>query len=571
MLTIDFFPSAWRSFLTHPLVLGIMFLLPALFFLQPMPIDETRYLAVAWEMRQTGNFLVPHLNGEWYSHKPPLLFWLINLGWLIAGVHAWVARAMILLCSVASLLLLKSVALRLGATRSAAHTTMWILVGAFYFAAFANAIMFDVLLSTCVLATMLGLLDIEQGDKRRGILLMGTALGLGILAKGPVMLLDVCFAVLTAPWWSDKVRANAGAFFTAVGLSVLLGVLIALAWAIPAAIYGGSEYAHAIFLHQTVDRMAQSFAHRRPLWWYLWVLPIMLLPWSFVLRLTSINFKFRTNNTHSAQSAMSNAMPSGDEQEQRITRFTLGWVVPTFIVFSLISGKQPHYLLPLFPGVALLLGFALARNKLTVRVGLFGLLLLAVGALLASLPYFAMRDPKLELLAPIWPLWGLLIAACGLTLVIFRNHFSAPAVPAIACLIVVLVGKCALVQGLGPRYDMRAIATQVKAAQDRGQAIVHLGWHHGVYEFAGRLNKPLPTITPDKLADFAREHPDALVISFYKRFRFPATPIYRQPFRGGSVAIWHIQDALSANTDSINGSQKEDGELLPAEDSEQNE
>ena len=51
-----------------------------------LPVDETRYLAVAWEMRVGGHWLVPRLNGEIYSHKPPLLFWLVNLVWTITGV-----------------------------------------------------------------------------------------------------------------------------------------------------------------------------------------------------------------------------------------------------------------------------------------------------------------------------------------------------------------------------------------------------------------------------------------------------------------------------------------------------
>ncbi|MDP1533672.1 MAG: dolichyl-phosphate-mannose--protein mannosyltransferase, partial [Rubrivivax sp.] len=40
------------------------------------PIDETRYVGVAWEMWLRGDFLVPFKNGEPYSHKPPLLFWM---------------------------------------------------------------------------------------------------------------------------------------------------------------------------------------------------------------------------------------------------------------------------------------------------------------------------------------------------------------------------------------------------------------------------------------------------------------------------------------------------------------
>ena len=51
-----------------------------------LPIDETRYLTVAWESHQEGNHLVSHLNGETYAHKPPLLFWLINAVWKITGV-----------------------------------------------------------------------------------------------------------------------------------------------------------------------------------------------------------------------------------------------------------------------------------------------------------------------------------------------------------------------------------------------------------------------------------------------------------------------------------------------------
>ena len=50
-------------------------------WLRPLwPVDETRYASVAWEMWLRGDFLVPYINGEPYSHKPPLLFWLIQLG-----------------------------------------------------------------------------------------------------------------------------------------------------------------------------------------------------------------------------------------------------------------------------------------------------------------------------------------------------------------------------------------------------------------------------------------------------------------------------------------------------------
>ena len=41
--------------------------------------DEPRYAQVAREMLENKNFILPHLNGEVYPDKPPLLFWLIDL------------------------------------------------------------------------------------------------------------------------------------------------------------------------------------------------------------------------------------------------------------------------------------------------------------------------------------------------------------------------------------------------------------------------------------------------------------------------------------------------------------
>ena len=58
----------------------------ALLYRQALPIDETRYLSVAWEMWMRGDFLVPHINGDPYAHKPPLLFWIINSSWFVFGV-----------------------------------------------------------------------------------------------------------------------------------------------------------------------------------------------------------------------------------------------------------------------------------------------------------------------------------------------------------------------------------------------------------------------------------------------------------------------------------------------------
>ena len=57
--------------------------------------------------------------------------------------------------------------------------------------------------------------------------------------------------------------------------------IIALAWALPAAAFGGPDYANAILIRQTEERMVYSYAHNRPWWWYLSLLPVLLYPYSF--------------------------------------------------------------------------------------------------------------------------------------------------------------------------------------------------------------------------------------------------------------------------------------------------
>ena len=526
--------ALWRYIVEHPLFLGLILLAPIVWLLGPVPIDETRYLAVAWEMRQTGEFIVPHLNGATYAHKPPLLFWLINIGWLFTGVHAWTGRAVTLACSLLSLVLVQRLTLRLTASVAAARLSMWFLLGAIYFAAFANAIMFDVPLATCVLFAVHGLVDLVDGRTRRGVLVTGAAIGLGILVKGPVMLLDIAFVALAAPWWApDALRDRRARYFGSFALAFLLGAAIGLAWAIPAALHGGDAYARAIFLKQTFDRIEAvkgASTHGRPIWWYGVVFPLMLLPWPLAFR-----------------GSWTKMLALGRE---RAVRLGLVWVVPTFIAFSLIGGKQPHYLLPIIPGIALMLGIGLDRGALRVRVHLFALFLIGLGILFAMIPHYASTRDSYEYFGDTSPLWGAVVAAIGLGLLLRARRIEHPAWPTLATLAVVLMVKLAVIQGPGDRYDMQPISAQIAAAQSSGQPIVHLGWHHGVYEFAGRLTQPLPVLEDaDAFAAWARQHPDGLVVSFYGRFRFRAKPLFTQAFRGVEASIWRASDALASGVD----------------------
>src|SRR5262249_14733426 len=127
----------------------------SLLFRPLMPIDETRYAAVAWEMWNRGDLLVPHLNGLPYSDKPPLLFWLIQLGWMIFGVNDWWPRLVPSLFSLANLFLTAALARRLWPDRpTVARVVPAVLIGLLLWSLFTGMLMFDMLVTFCVLLAL---------------------------------------------------------------------------------------------------------------------------------------------------------------------------------------------------------------------------------------------------------------------------------------------------------------------------------------------------------------------------------------------------------------------------------
>lgn len=130
--TNDMSAQTFKSLLGPALILSLLTLVALLS--RPMtPIDETRYVSVAWEMWLRDEYLVPFKNGEPYSHKPPLLFWLYDLGWAVFGVNAWWPRLISPLFSLGGLVLTLAIARRLWPDDAdAGRNALWILARIFH-------------------------------------------------------------------------------------------------------------------------------------------------------------------------------------------------------------------------------------------------------------------------------------------------------------------------------------------------------------------------------------------------------------------------------------------------------
>lgn len=518
----------WMPPRTVLLAAAWMLLVAAAVSLRPiLPVDETRYVSVAWEMWVRGDFLVPHLNGLPYSDKPPLLFWLFHLGWWFFGVNDWWPRVVPALFALANLALTARLARRLWPDRpEVARNAPAVLLGLMLWTIFTTMVMFDMLVAFCVLVALLGIKGAEESRRRGGVrpwLQVGGALGLGILAKGPVVFLLPLLVAVLAPWWSAG-RPRARWWLGLLG-AVAIAAAIGLAWALPAASSGGPAYADAILVSQTKERMVHSFAHNRPWWWYLALLPGLLYPYSVWPPLWSAAFRRRP-----ADSGI---------------RFCLAWLIPGLIAFSLISGKQPHYMLPLMPAFALLASRVLSEPGVTVRRWhilpvLAGVALL--GGVLAAAPLLKGQIRKIpawvDQLSPGTGVALLVLAVLSWLFFdrIFARRVAGPTLIAVALVLGLDLGFSEVAR---TAYDLEPVARYLKSAEDQGRPIAWVGAYHGQLHFLGRLERPFQEIPTGAESLWIRRNPRGKVVQDLK---YIPPDVERaeltQPYRDDTLAVW---------------------------------
>jgi 4-amino-4-deoxy-L-arabinose transferase-like glycosyltransferase len=523
-----------RYFQSWPglVLLWLLLCLLALITRPLLPVDETRYVAVAWEMWQRGDFLVPYLNGEPYSHKPPLFFWLVHTGWAVFGVNEWWPRLIGPLSALLVLYQTSLLARRLWPeeNRSAAFVP-WILFGSVFFTAFYTWVQMDMLLVASVLVALTGVINVVNG-KRSGWLIAGLGMGVGLLAKGPLVLLHVLPVALLAPLWLERLQPRPrhpgwASWYSGVFISVVIAAVIALAWALPAAQAGGADYRQAILWGQTAGRVASSFAHAHPFWWYIPWLPVLFAPWCLFPGFWR-HFGTQMKADHGSGS-----------------HFLLYWIVSVFVLLSLISGKQAKYLLPLLPAFALLVSRVMATaegHPLVWIKGLAGLLVI-VGGLLAALP---MVPGLPDWLQQVNPGWGLLISAAGLFLLVRPVQVldNTPVTVALLSGFVIVVVHLGFFRAAAPAYDLETVSALIAQAHDEQRVVVNMDNYHGQFHFPGRLVIPIERVSREDALAWAERHPEGYIVTYperkwlrkYRAARVEA--IYSQPYRSGALMIW---------------------------------
>ncbi|MGN6741605.1 ArnT family glycosyltransferase [Dyella sp.] len=512
----------------------------AIFAHGPMPLFSTRTLAVAWEMWHDHHWLVPYVNGQPYSEKAPLLFWMIHAGWAVFGVGDVWPRVLEVSFGATQLVLVSTIARRLFPDRPwVASATPWMLLSLSYAFLFGLQIMYDVLLATWVLATLLCLLPTERRAEPRWWL-FGLCIGFGLLTKGPVMLLHVVFPWLLGPLWNDWARTHRARWYGLGALGVLLGLAMLLAWAIPAGFSGGEAYRQRLFFTQTAARVVNGVApaadlqnHARPLWWYLLAIPVLMFPLAVWPRAVA------------ALAMLRRPLPAG-------VRFALCWLVPAFVTFSLVSGKQLYYPLPELGGGCLLLAGAIAllreRHPQLASTAWLGTWPLAAGGALLAVFMFVLPDLVAgNRLHGEWfdeavgysRYFSVLFLLLG-ALLLLRGRGEMRRL-AIAGLIGTLAFNTLFTLTAWHKYDLTPSTDLLAAAEVEQRPIAYVGAYDAQFHFAARLTRPITEIRGDAaIAAFAQSHPDGLIVTHPEKLTAADRryALLVQPFRSSWIVIW---------------------------------
>ncbi len=295
---------------------------------------EGRYAECAREMLDSGDYLVPRLEGRPHLTKPPLYYWSLTLSMATFGRTTWAVRLPnCLFFALTTLLVMRIGELladrRTGVVAGLIHATApFPMVG-------AHAVSTDTLLALCETAAIAVYLEATRPDRpEAGARVLQAAvwicLALGFLAKGPVVLVVLPVIVLGLGGREPDRRTGVlRAAALAAGLAVALPWFLLVAWRLP----GTLEYwlGEEVVARVLTDRFGRNPEWYKPAVVYLPGLTLGMGPWILGLL-------------------------RGSSPVPRVPgRLLWLWLGVPLVVFSLSKSRLWLYVLPLTGPVSVLL------------------------------------------------------------------------------------------------------------------------------------------------------------------------------------------------------------------------
>jgi 4-amino-4-deoxy-L-arabinose transferase-like glycosyltransferase len=384
-------------------------------------LNEGIYARVPQEMLETGQWIIPMLDGVPYLEKPPLLYWLTAAAYATFGVSEWTART----GPVLGILLMLSAVYWFArrhlrgdtailATCMTASTPIAIVLG--------RTVLFESLFAGFIAWSLVCVYEYWRDMQARHWIRWSYAfLALAVLTKGFAAI--IFFAMLCLVFAASGGVSAAWRRIRALPEPLALGVFLAimLPWHVLASVQQpGFAMFYIVNEHilRFVGLRVPYDYHTGPWWYYLPRLAAYTCPWLLVLLI-------RTKSTASR----GNTDPTPG-------RFLWCWLLVPLVVFSLSEAKGEHYLLLMIPPLMLLLArrlSALRDRRALLLMPAISLVILLFVRIRTFAPYHAPSDTG--------PLLGAaaLLGCVAIAAFLARKHVVAVVATAAITLPVVLI------------------------------------------------------------------------------------------------------------------------------------
>ena len=314
--------------------------------------DEAFYAEAAREMVESGDWLTPHYNYEPRFQKPVLYYWVTAATFAVTGPGERAARLWAALSGVGLVFVTAGLARRWYDDDTALLAGA-VVATSFGYVALGRMALPDLPLALSVTTTIATSL-IAIGDRvprpRQWLLAAAVSAALGFLTKGPLAVVlpaAVLLPILMIERRASRVRAAdvlvAAAAFTALAAPWYL----AMWWR------HGTPYLDSFFVGDNLARFATDrFNEPRPWWYYGPVIVGGVVPWAPYL-LLGLGATLRVLTLRGGLGSLE-------------TRLAL-WMVLPLALFTLSVGKQPRYVLPLLPPIAILIAHGIVDRTRSGR------------------------------------------------------------------------------------------------------------------------------------------------------------------------------------------------------------
>jgi 4-amino-4-deoxy-L-arabinose transferase-like glycosyltransferase len=281
-------------------------------------------------------WLYPTINyAQPYWNKPPLIHWLVAYSYSLFGINEWSTRFFPAILSATSVPLVYKIARELFRFRIAALFSALVYLTLLPIARHGRVAMLDGAI-TCWFC--LAVWCLLRGRKHQGWLL-GTGLGIGLicLTKGIMMgVLLGSIIVIFLLWDSPRLLLS-----PYLGISLSLGIIPAIAWYGLQYLHYGAEFLGTSLGKQTFNRIWEPVSDvSSPSWYYLAEIAKYSLPWLVFL---PGGVRLAIKNYHLSWA-----------------KLALVWCGVYLLATSLMVTKLPWYIIPIYPGLSLLIGANLA-------------------------------------------------------------------------------------------------------------------------------------------------------------------------------------------------------------------